>query len=139
MTVGPNSTDNEYILGECQMGKRQAQFDEGTTLSSLKQQVELFVAEREWKQFHSPKNLAMAIGVEAGELMDLFRWRTEADSKRSMNQRNFRQAAVDELADVVICALSFANRAGIDISKAVKRKIGKNAQKYPVKKYKGRF
>jgi dCTP diphosphatase len=134
-----NGANNEYLVGDSQMGKRQVQFDERTTLGTLKQEVELFVAEREWKQFHSPKNLAMAIGVEAGELMDLFRWRTEADSKRSMKQNSFRQAAVDELADVVICALSFANRAGIDISEAVKRKIGKNAQKYPIKKYKGRF
>ena len=121
------------------MGKRQVSSDQQTTLGILKQEVERFVIEREWKQFHSPKNLAMAIGVEAGELMDLFRWRTEAESKRSMKSSDFRQAAVDELADIIICALSFANRAEIDISAAVSRKIGKNAQKYPIKKYKGRF
>ena len=121
------------------MGKRQVQLDQRTTLGTLKQEVERFVGEREWKQFHSPKNLAMAIGVEAGELMDLFRWRTEASSKRSMKKGNIRQAAVEELADVVICAISFANRTGIDISDAVMKKIEKNAQKYPADKYKGKF
>jgi dCTP diphosphatase len=121
------------------MEKRQSGFDDRTTLGVLKQEVERFVAERQWEQFHSPKNLAMAIGAEAGELMDLFRWRTEADSKKSMKKGDLRRLAVDELADVVICALSLANRAGIDISEAVRKKMSKNAKKYPIKKYKGRF
>ena len=58
--------------------------DEATTLRQLKQLVEEFVAARDWAQFHSPKNLAMAIGVEAGELMDLFRWHSEVDSRKVM-------------------------------------------------------
>ena len=113
--------------------------DKETTIDDLRRTVENFVVERDWAQFHSPKNLAMAIGVEAGELMDLFRWRTEADSKKSLKTGDIRQAVTDELADVVICALSFANRVNIDISDAVLKKIGKNAKKYPVQKYKGRF
>ena len=113
--------------------------DGSTTLDDLKQIVEDFVRERDWVQFHSPKNLAMAVGVEAGELMDLFRWHTELGSRRLMKDRKSRKAAVDELADVVICVLAFANRTGIDIADAVSRKVQKNAQKYPVEKYKGRF
>lgn len=113
--------------------------DELTTLDDLKQIVEDFVRQRDWAKFHSPKNLAMAIGVEAGELMDLFRWHTETGSRRLMKDRKSRKAAVEELADIVICALAFANRTGIDITSAVSRKVQKNAQKYPVEEYRGRF
>lgn len=121
------------------MRKREVQFDERTTLDTLKQEVEQFVAEREWEQFHSPKNLAMAIGVEAGELMDLFRWHSEAGSRRVMRNGMIRRAAIEELADVVICALAFANRTGVDLSRAVMQKVSKNERKYPVRKFKGKF
>ena len=110
-----------------------------TTVGDLKTTVESFVVERNWAQFHSPKNLAMAIGVEAGELMDLFRWRSEVDSITGMQKKQFRLSATQELADVVICALAFANRTRIDLAKAVVDKVRKNARKYPVEKYRGRF
>ena len=113
--------------------------DGSTTIEELKAIVEQFVAERDWAQFHSPKNLAMAIGVEAGELMDLFRWHSESQSIRAIKNGKSRRAATEELADVVICALSFANRTGIDIAQAVKSKVLKNSKKYPVHTYKGRF
>lgn len=113
--------------------------DGSTTIEELKALVEEFVAQRDWAQFHSPKNLAMAIGVEAGELMDLFRWHSESQSIREMKNRKSRKAAAEELADVVICALSFANRTDIDIAQAVKGKVLQNSRKYPVQTYKGRF
>ena len=113
--------------------------DEVATVAELKSLVEEFVAERDWAQFHSPKNLAMAIGVEAGELMDLFRWHSESQSIRAMKSGKSRRAATEELADVVICALSFANRTGIDITQAVKSKVLKNSKKYPLHAFKGRF
>lgn len=113
--------------------------DEVVTVAQLKLLVEQFVAERDWAQFHSPKNLAMAIGVEAGELMDLFRWYSEADSRKVMKNGSVRKAAIEELADVVICALAFANRTGIDLSTAIKQKVSKNERKYPAKKFKGKF
>jgi NTP pyrophosphatase (non-canonical NTP hydrolase) len=81
----------------------------------------------------------MAIGVEAGELMDLFRWHSESQSIQAMKSGKSRKAASEELADVVICALSFANRTGIDIAQAVKTKVRKNCKKYPLHVYKGRF
>lgn len=121
------------------MGKHHVSFDERTTLGTLKREVEQFVVEREWQQFHSPKNLAMALGVEAGELMDLFRWHSESQSIEAMKNGKTRKAATEELADVVICALSFANRTGIDIAQAVKSKVLKNSKKYPLHTYKGRF
>lgn len=113
--------------------------DGSTTIEELKALIEEFVAQRDWAQFHSPKNLAMAIGVEAGELMDLFRWHSEPQSIRAMKNGKSRKAATEELADVVICALSFANRTEIDVAQAVKSKVIQNSRKYPVQTYKGRF
>jgi len=81
----------------------------------------------------------MAIGVEAGELMDLFRWHSETGSRSFMKDKKKRSAAIEELADVVICALAFANRTEVDIASAVRKKVEKNARKYPAKRFKGRF
>jgi dCTP diphosphatase len=113
--------------------------DGSTTIEELKSIVEVFVAQRDWAQFHSPKNLAMAIGVEAGELMDLFRWHSDDGSRSFMKEKARRNAAIEELADVVICALAFANRTGVDLSTAVMQKVSKNQKKYPVRKFKGKF
>jgi NTP pyrophosphatase (non-canonical NTP hydrolase) len=121
------------------MEARQERADNTATMADLKQDVESFVSERDWAQFHSPKNLAMVIGAEAGELMNIFRWRTEADSIKAVERGALREAVLDELADVVICALSFANRAKIDIADAVTKKLLKNAQKYPASEYRGKF
>jgi dCTP diphosphatase len=113
--------------------------DQHTTIAELKSLVEEFVAERDWAQFHSPKNLAMAIGVEAGELMDLFRWHSEAQSVQAMKNGTTRKRAAEELADVVICALAFSNRTRINLAQAVRSKVLKNSKKYPSRTYKGRF
>ena len=113
--------------------------DGSTTIDELKTIVEKFVAQRNWAQFHSPKNLAMAIGVEAGELMDLFRWQSEEESRKAMESATHRKAAQDEVADIVICALSFANRTGIDLAEAVKRKVIMNSKKYPIAIYRGKY
>ena len=112
---------------------------EHTTIAELKSLIEEFVADRDWAQFHSPKNLAMAIGVEAGELMDLFRWHSEAQSVQAMKNVTARKKAAEELADVVICALAFSNRTGINLAQAVRSKVLKNSNKYPSHMYKGRF
>ena len=113
--------------------------DHTTTLSELKNLVEEFVKERDWAQFHGPKNLSMGLAVEAAELMDLFKWYTDPEAARIMRQAKTKRAAGDEIADIVIYCLAFANRNGIDVSRAVKRKIDKNHKKYPVSKFKGRF
>ena len=110
--------------------------DELTTVAELKSLVEEFVARRDWAQFHSPKNLAMAIGVE---LMFLFRWHSESQSVQVMKSGKERNSAAEELADVVICALAFANRTGINRAQAVASKVFKNSKKYPSRTYKGRF
>ena len=113
--------------------------DGSTTIENLKGVIEGFVAQRDWAQFHSPKNLAMAIGVEAGELMDIFRWASVEDSVNMMGKAGSRRAVEDEIADVMICCLALANRTGIDLSQAINRKVRKNRNKYPVQKYKGRY
>ena len=103
--------------------------DEKTTISDLKALVEGFVDQRDWAQFHSPKNLSMALAVEASELMELFKWHTEIESVEAMKQSSTKDAAVEEMADVVIYCVAFANRNGIDIAQAVKRKVASNRQK----------
>ena len=113
--------------------------DKKNTIDTLKNFVENFVKERDWSQFHSPKNISMALAIEASELMDIFKWDTEKDSKGKMLEGISRQEAIDELADIIIYAIAFANRNNIDISSAIAQKMKKNEKKYPVDQYKGHF
>ena len=113
--------------------------DENATVRELKQLIEEFVAERDWSQFHTPKNLSMAISIEASELMDLFKWHDSEVSSELMVDKDVRHAAAEELADVMILCLAFANRNGIDVDDAIRAKVVKNHQKYPVERFKGRF
>ncbi len=112
--------------------------DDTTTVQDLKTVVEDFVEERDWAQFHSPKNLSMALAVEASELMDLFKWKTVEEAQEEMKDK-LLEDATDELADIMIYSIAFANRNGIDIAKAVTSKTEKNKAKYPADKFKGRF
>ncbi len=112
--------------------------DNTTTVQDLKTVVEDFVEERDWAQFHSPKNLSMALAIEASELMDLFKWKTVEEAQEEMKDKLLEDAA-DELADIMIYSIAFANRNGIDIAKAVTSKTEKNKAKYPADKFKGRF
>ena len=100
--------------------------------------VSAFAAEREWEQFHTPKNLAMALAGEAGELIAEFQWLTQEESKLDPADDRFR-AVREEMADVMICLLSLADRMGIDLKAAVNKKLEINAAKYPVDKAKGRM
>ena len=113
--------------------------DKKNTIDTLKNFVENFVKERDWSQFHSPKNIAMALAIEASELMDIFKWDSDKDSKEKMFKGISRQEAIDELADIIIYAIAFANRNNIDISSAIEQKMKKNEKKYPVDQYKGHF
>jgi len=94
-----------------------------------------FATERDWEQFHSPKNLAMALNVEAGELLEIFQWLTE---KESLNpDEKVLANAGEELADIILYSIRLADRLGLDINSEVERKIEANAKKYPVDKAKG--
>jgi dCTP diphosphatase len=119
----------------------EASKDELTKVAELKARVWAFAEARDWPQFHTPKNLSMALAAEAGELMEHFLWATPDDSRKMIdsNLDPKRRAKVEEeLADVVIYALEFANVCGIDVSRAVARKMAQNEAKYPVEKAKGR-
>jgi len=113
--------------------------DNKTTIDELKLIVESFVDERDWKQFHSPKNLAMSLSVEVAELMELFQWLSLDQAREVMKAGDIRENAIDEIADIVIYTLAFCNRNNIDIADAIKKKMEKNIQKYPADKYKGHF
>lgn len=113
--------------------------DEQTTIRQLREIVRQFVDERDWRQFHSPKNLAMSLAIEAAELMEHFQWLTPDESRAVAAQRDKLQAVGEELADVVCYALAFANELGLDVAAALGDKMIKNAQKYPAAEYRGRY
>lgn len=112
--------------------------DSATTISDLKHHLLAFVRERDWEQFHSPKNLSMALAAEAGELMEHFLWATPEQSRAIALEPAKRGKIADELADVVIYALEFANATGLDVAAAIEAKMTANAKKYPVEKARGR-
>jgi NTP pyrophosphatase (non-canonical NTP hydrolase) len=112
--------------------------DSATTISELKARVLAFVRERDWEQFHTPKNLSMALAAEAGELMEHFLWATPEQSQAIAAEPAKRSKIADELADVVIYALEFANITGLDVAAAIEAKMAANAKKYPVEKARGR-
>ena len=112
--------------------------DSSTTLAEIKSRVLSFARERDWEQFHAPKNLSMALAAEAGELMEHFLWATPEASRTIAQDAVKLRKIEEELADVVIYALEFANMTGIDVAAAIEKKMAANAAKYPVEKAKGR-
>ena len=96
-----------------------------------------FAKERDWEQFHSPKNLSMALAGEVGELLEIFQWLTEEQSRKSSLNEDQLAAATEELADVLIYALRLADRLDIDLDDAIAKKIDKNALRYTVEASRG--
>lgn len=106
-----------------------------TDFERLKERVRQFVSERDWGQFHSPKNLSMALIVEVAELVEHFQWLTE---EQSHNLPPEKLAEVElELADIQIYLISLANKLQLDLVSAAERKLTLNAQKYPADKVRG--
>ena len=93
--------------------------------------LQAFADEREWNRFHSPKNLAMALTGEVGELVELYQWSTEDESRALARDAAKRTALEDELADVQIYLVRLASVLGIDMDAAVRNKLAKNREKYP--------
>jgi NTP pyrophosphatase (non-canonical NTP hydrolase) len=106
-----------------------------TELESLREQLRDFAAARDWDPFHSPKNLAMALSVEAAELLETFQWLTEEQSRRLGPEA--LAAASDEVADVLLYLIRLSDQLGIDPIAAAKRKLLANATKYPADKARG--
>jgi dCTP diphosphatase len=113
--------------------------DSTTTVAMLRQAMAHFVAERDWEQFHSPKNLAMALAAEAAELMEHFLW-IDNDASRAVvrDPVNLRPIA-DEIADVAGVIFALCNALDLDLSDAVASKMSRNVLKYPVEKCRGRY
>ena len=111
--------------------------DEQCTLMELQQQVARFNRDRDWAQFHNPRNLAMAVSVEASELLELFLWSRDEGPQPAVSTRTPQVA--HEMADVLICLLSLAERMEIDLPSAVRAKLELNAAKYPIDKARGRM
>ena len=105
--------------------------DASATIDGLKAVVRQFAVERHWEPFHSPKNLAMALACEVGELLEPFRWLTCEESRTAVDDPAQREAIADELADVFTLLLHLSNHTGIDLSGALAAKMVKNAVKYP--------
>ncbi len=94
-----------------------------------------FAKERDWEQFHSPKNLSMALAGEAGELLEIFQWLTQEQS-RNLPEEKMAELR-DELADVTIYLIRLADKLGIDLFSAAEAKIARNKEKYPADKVRG--
>ncbi len=113
--------------------------DQAATIADLKVLVRQFVEERAWQPFHSPKNLAMGIAVEAAELMECFLWLDLHASYEAAKEPKQREAIADEMADVLCYLVNMSTVLGIDLSAALEAKMVKNAMKYPAEKYRGKF
>jgi len=112
--------------------------DETETISQLRQAVADFVDERDWQKFHTPKNLAMSLAIEAAELMEHFQWLTVEESIDRGSDPVRRGQIADEIADVCCYLLSLVNVLDIDLAEAVRSKLVKNVAKYPAEKFRGR-
>lgn len=111
--------------------------DTKTTLSELQQRIRAFNDERDWGQYHSPRNLAMAVSVEAAELLELYLWSSDDGPQPPVTSRIPRVA--EEAADVAICLLNLCDRAGIDLAAAIDAKLRSNARKYPAEQVRGQL
>lgn len=106
-------------------------------LQSLSTALQAFADARDWQQFHSPKNLVMALTGEVGELNEIFQWLTEAESARVAQQPETATAVRDELADVLMYLVRLADVLGVDLDAAVADKLRRNGERYPVDKARG--
>lgn len=113
---------------------QQSQLVNVTVLSAA---LDKFATDRDWAQFHSPKNLVMALTSEVGELSEIFQWLGEDESKTAGHHPDTAQAVSDELADVLLYLVRLASVLGVDLNEAVRKKLDANAAKYPIAKARG--
>ena len=104
-------------------------------LEDIKLRIRKFAEERDWDQFHSPKNLSMALSVEVSELVECFQWLTEKESAALSDEK--LRAVSDEIADIQVYLVCLADKVGVDIGDAVEQKMSKNEKKYPAELVKG--
>ena len=107
-------------------------------VTALQDAIARFARDRDWEQFHSPKNLAMALTGEVGELVELFQWLSEDASHRVADDPSTARRVRDELADVMVYLVRLASVLGVDLDEAVRTKLRANAEKYPIDRARGR-
>lgn len=107
----------------------------GPTFEEVRAELRAFVRERDWDAFHSPKDLALSVAIEAGELLEVFQWRQLQAADLAPEDRERIQ---EEVADVVLYAMLLADKAGFDLPSALRAKLAANAERYPVDKARGR-
>jgi dCTP diphosphatase len=107
-------------------------------LETVMSELRRFVAERDWGQFHDPKNLAMLVASEAGELLAEYRWVAGSAADDHSRQGEARARIADEIGDVGIALLLLCDRIGVDLFEAVRSKLGRNRARYPVEASRGR-
>ena len=112
--------------------------DDTATLTDLKKLVAQFVDERDWNRFHSPKNVAMSICIEAAELLEHFQWLEPDQCERNSLSPEKLHEIGEECADVLAYLLSLTNRLDLDIADIFERKMKRNAEKYPIERFYGR-
>ncbi|MDE1833611.1 MAG: nucleotide pyrophosphohydrolase [Candidatus Micrarchaeota archaeon] len=112
--------------------------DESTTLSQLKEIVKRYSEDRDWDQYHGPKELAIGVITEASELLEQFRFKSERQMAEMLADPKSREEIGDELVDVLVFLLRFSQMYGMDLSEAFERKMAKNVRKYPVEKARGK-
>ncbi|MHA1993427.1 MAG: nucleotide pyrophosphohydrolase [Candidatus Hodarchaeales archaeon] len=111
-----------------------------TTLTELSELVADFINARDWNKYHTPKNLAMSISIEAAEIMELFQWVTTEEASENVHKDpSLKKALEDELADVLIYLLSMVNTCNIDIAQAVRSKLSENESRFPIAMVSGKL
>lgn len=100
-------------------------------IQAVQKRLAAFAAARDWEQFHSPKNLSMALAAEAAELIEIFQWMTEEQSREIVHSSTLMKPVREEIADVFIYLVMLADKLGVDVGTEVDRKIRLNEKKYP--------
>lgn len=111
--------------------------DELINISDLRRKLERFASERDWDQFHNPKNISMALSVETSELLEIFQWVDGNASREESFLHKNKEAISDEIADVFLYLLRLSTLCGVNFEKSIKNKMIKNEQKYPAELVKG--
>jgi NTP pyrophosphatase (non-canonical NTP hydrolase) len=113
--------------------------DSAATVAELRTAVASFVAARDWEIFHTPKNLAMSVAIEAAEILEHFQWYGPEEAAARMADPAVHAAVAEEVADVLIYLLSLANAINLDVSDAVLAKLARNEGRFPIERVRGRL
>lgn len=111
---------------------------ETTDLEALTARIRKFAEKRDWEQYHTPKNLTMALSVEVGELMEHFQWLSDEEARAAQQSKTSSEEIPGELADVAIYLLRLADVLGVDLRQAVERKMDQNEHRFPAEEVRGR-